>query len=299
MPVRAESDEVARVRALLAQMTRAKAPDPAGTDAPPAPKDAGAFDAVTCRRPGRRPAGRAPSDGPCAAAAASDGGPVVAWRVDEPAGGGRARAGAAVAWGADGPEGEEEGRVAVPRCVARKFGSAPRPFASQTRLDAYLADLSAQTAFERVETALRSRERSAAEMTRRLADDGFAPEQARAAVERAVRCGLVDDARYAETFVASKVRAGWGRARIERELARGGVDPRRLLEGWPEAYLDRDGERERARTLLAKKPVPAKNPVEKLARFLVTKGYDPGCALSLARERVGQEERGGKEGMTD
>ncbi len=298
MSPHAESDEVARVRARLAEITRAKNLESPKTESAVSackmPSMRGGCGDKVARQPVPSAAGAIPTPGYGAAPAVGCLGAnraLVAWRVEDKPTVPPGRKGATVdiVWGVDGPEGAVDGKTAVPRSVARRFGPAPLSFADLGHLLAHLAALSEQTAFERIESALRSRERSTAELTRKLVDEGFSPEQVRTAIERATRCGLVDDVRFAEAFVASKMRTGWGRARIERELSRCSVDPRQLLEGWPEAYSNRDEECERARNLLAKKPVPAKNPVDKLARFLITKGYDTACALTLARERVAQD----------
>lgn len=176
--------------------------------------------------------------------------------------------------------------IQLPRSVARKLGKAPHRFASEGALHSHLDELCSQTAFERVVDALGTRERSSSELERRLVGEGFTHEQAHRAIERARACGLCDDARFAESFISAKRAAGWGRSRIERELGEEGICPNDVLDNYPDAYFDKDDERERARCLLLKKSVPEKNPVEKLARFLTTKGYSASLSLSMARERV-------------
>lgn len=178
------------------------------------------------------------------------------------------------------------GTIRLPRSVARKLGKGSHRFASEGALHSHLDELCSQTAFERIVDALGTRERSSSELERRLVGEGFTREQANHAIERARACGLCDDARFAESFISAKRAAGWGRSRIERELAEKGICPNDVLDDYPDAYFSKDDEHERARRLLLKKSIPEKNPVEKLARFLTTKGYPASLSLRVARERV-------------
>ena len=65
-----------------------------------------------------------------------------------------------------------------------------------------------------------------------------------------------------------------------------GIRPDEVLENYPEAYFDRAGEQARAWAPLLKEGVPDKNPDEKLARFLVAKGYPASLSFDLARKRA-------------
>ena len=262
---RTESPEVARVRALL--------------DALPRPADQPRQDTGGPLRPGvGRPDGARPPE---------EGEGLVARCPQEEAGGAdsfrrRSRT-VPLEWS---DAGGRSGSASLPRSVARKFGREPRRFASELALREHLEELCAQTAFERIVEALGVRERSSSELERRLVEEGFSQACAHDAVARARACGLCDDARFAESFIAAKTRAGWGRTRIERALAEQGIRPDELLEDYPEAYFNRSGEQARAWALLLKKGVPDKNPVEKLARFLVAKGYPASLSFDLARKRA-------------
>ena len=185
----------------------------------------------------------------------------------------------------------EQGTIdGLPSAVAKAFGSHERRYDSVAELQRSLEALTAQVAFDRVVAMASARERSSHDCVQKLVDEGFDRAVATNAVGRATRYAIIDDKRFAEAFIGSKLRTGWGRRRIERTLAeQHGVDVG-SFEGYPERYYgDTDTEEDRARALLAKKSVPAKNPVEKLARFLVTRGFDTGRAFRLAKERVAQE----------
>ena len=178
--------------------------------------------------------------------------------------------------------------TSVPVSVAKAFGQERRTFATPEAFDEALARCMEDCAWKRLLSMAGARERSAAHVERALRDEGFPREVARSATRRARACQLVDDARFAETLIRAKLRAGWGRQRIERALAQEGVDPS-CVPGYPEEFFAEDGEEQRAWQALLRKPVPERNPEQKLARFLVGRGFSPGLALRLARRRVEQE----------
>ena len=175
--------------------------------------------------------------------------------------------------------------------MAQAFGNE-QDFPSLAALEAQVERLTSETAFARVVSQSSARERSAADVRKRLRGEGFSAAAANEAVARACELGIVSDARYAEAFVAAKLRAGWGRARIERALGENGVDPFACLEGYPDTFFAVDSETDRARELLSKRSLPAKNPVEKFARFLVGRGFDGATAFRVAREEVASRETG-------
>jgi len=71
---------------------------------------------------------------------------------------------------------------------------------------------------------LARREHSLAELRTKLADREFSPEEIEAAVAGLAADGLVSDERFAEAFVASRVRKGQGPVRIRMELIRRGIN---------------------------------------------------------------------------
>jgi regulatory protein len=83
---------------------------------------------------------------------------------------------------------------------------------------------------------LARREYAEGELRARLATRDFAPEDIEAAIAGLVSDGLVSDERFAEGFVASRVRNGKGPVRIRMELKQRGVDMDTIR-----AYLDDAG----------------------------------------------------------
>lgn len=140
-----------------------------------------------------------------------------------------------------------------------------------------------EAAMRKIERLCSLREQASAALRERLVRDGFSEKVAEEAVGRAVECGLVDDARFADVLVRCRLAAGKGCAGIARELASHGIDPAHV-----ESYLDAaeagsDVELSRALDLLERKPPRAKNAREAAYRRLVGKGFSSSIASSAAR----------------
>jgi regulatory protein len=175
------------------------------------------------------------------------------------------------------------GRTEVPRTVARAFGAKQRAFSDSSRFEAFLESLISETCWQRAVDALSRRDFSGSELSRRLQEEGFPLSDVESAVMRAKSNGMIDSARYAESFIREKTRFGWGRGRIERELMARGVDPNEL-SGYPGEFFSHEEELERAESALRKKRVPEKNPVPKLMRFLVGRGFSTEIARRAVRD---------------
>lgn len=177
----------------------------------------------------------------------------------------------------------------LPVSVARELSAWDGPEAESRAEVLWRVRASAdKVAWSRVVDMASRREYSALEATRRLERDGFSSACAKRAVDKAVGLRVIDDARFAECFVRSKLAAGWGPLRIERELSQRGVEPSGL-PGWPEAFLREGGGGsvlDRAREALGRRPVPEKNAYPKLMRFLVSRGYPLAVARDAVSERL-------------
>lgn len=213
--------------------------------------------------------------------------PSFAWSVELPArgarpSGGRApRAQLSVSSTSHGDE-----RIVVPVAVGRALDRLSREEAvpdSRAELLFRLGELSRRCAHARMEDLVGRRDYSSRELTERLLRDGYARSVVEEIVARAVEVGIVDDARYGAAFARSKVLAGWGRVKIERELSRRGVEPTEV-PGWPEEFLSADDERVRALALASRRRLTGKNDYQKLVRFLCGRGFAIPLATSVARE---------------
>jgi regulatory protein len=123
---------------------------------------------------------------------------------------------------------------------------------------------SAEDAVEAALRALRHRDRSAAQIDRRLEASGISEDARRSALETLVRTGLVDDRRFAEARAASLAERGAGDALVRHDLAQAGVD-----EGVVDDTIrGLESERERAQRIVARRGLGAKT-----ARYLAGRGF--------------------------
>ncbi len=167
----------------------------------------------------------------------------------------------------------------------------------QSRMDSIIADRrgsmeegdpspatsSVADAFARLLRTVSSRDRSEADVRKRLSEAGFSEAAIDQAVDRARSAGILDDARFADVLIRSRVSQGRGKAGIERELADQGIEVD-SVSGWPDDYFtDGQSELDRALCLLERKPPAAKNKREAAYRKLVGKGFSSGVASEAAR----------------
>lgn len=142
---------------------------------------------------------------------------------------------------------------------------------------------SQEKAFTKIQRLVAVRERCSQELRERLVKDGFSAEDADAAVERALACGLVDDLRFAAILIRSRIAQGRGRVGIALELEKLGILAGDVPE-WPEGFFqEEDSELERALDLLRRKPPRAKNVRDAAFRRLVMKGYSHDVAATASR----------------
>lgn len=140
-----------------------------------------------------------------------------------------------------------------------------------------------EAAMRKIERLCSLREQASSALRERLVRDGFSERVAEEAVDRAVECGLVDDARFADVLVRCRLAAGKGCAGIARELASHGIDPAGVESYLEAAEAGTDAELSRAMELLERKPPRAKNAREAAYRRLVGKGFSSSTASSAAR----------------
>lgn len=181
--------------------------------------------------------------------------------------------------GALDPLQEDDDLCAASGSLARSRGGGVPSAAS---VEALAAD-GAERAFRKIERLALAREQASAALRARLVREGFPPEAADAAVGRALACGLVDDARYAEVLVRSRLSQGRGAQGIAAELESLGIDAS-VVPGWPEEFaVDHESEVARALALLDRKPPRAKNKRDAAYRRLAQKGFGASVASTAAR----------------
>lgn len=185
-------------------------------------------------------------------------------------------------------------RIPIPKAVGRRLVSLLESDGDQpsgrSELLYRVRVISLELARSKAEELLNRRDYSSSELAAKLREAGYHPSVADEVVARFVEVGLLDDRRFAELFARSKAVAGWGRIKIERELARRGVDATQL-EGWPSGYLEED-ESETAFALASRRRLSGKNDFQKLVRFLCGRGFPMGVAMDAAKRVLAEAEEG-------
>lgn len=134
------------------------------------------------------------------------------------------------------------------------------------------------------------RMRSEKELRGKLEEYGYLPEEIEKAVEYVKSYGYVNDARYAEQYVASRGKQK-GRSLLRMELIKKGIDPEEA-----ENALDavETSEEDTAYALLLKK-AGEPHPLEekeyaRLYRFLAGRGFQRGAVYSALRRYKNEAE---------
>ncbi len=135
-------------------------------------------------------------------------------------------------------------------------------------------------AMSKIVRLVNHREHSTRSLKKRLLQASFDETVADAAIRRAVELGLVDDARYANILVSSRISQGKGCQGIARELLDNHIDPETVsafVEYRDEVAPQREADQ--AVELLRKRPPKAKNQRDAAYRRLRQKGYDNATAI--------------------
>ncbi|WP_282339749.1 MULTISPECIES: recombination regulator RecX [Pseudomonas] len=121
---------------------------------------------------------------------------------------------------------------------------------------------------------LARREHSRVELTRKLRKRGAPPELIDSALQRLAEDGLLSDARYLESYVSSRARAGYGPQRIREELGQRGLQRDDIEQAMQRSNIDwsenlRDVWQRKFRGQL---PTDARERAQQ-GRFLAYRGY--------------------------
>ncbi len=151
---------------------------------------------------------------------------------------------------------------------------------------------SSSQAFQKIVRLVSVRERCASELHARLIRDGFGQDAAELSVRRACECGLVDDMRFAEVYIRSKLSQGRGVVGITNDLRQRGIDIHDVC-GWPEEFypgVDNKSELDRALDVLEHRPSHSKNQMKSAYQKLISRGFDSSVAQSAARKYANRQD---------
>jgi regulatory protein len=126
---------------------------------------------------------------------------------------------------------------------------------------------------------LSARERTAADLRARLARKGFTPSAIEASLERAAALGYIDDRRTARAKTERLVARGLSGALIRERLWDAGVGAGAI----DEAMIDTPTDLQLARTAVSRRFGSRLPSVEKVARYLAGKGFEPELVEELLR----------------
>lgn len=149
----------------------------------------------------------------------------------------------------------------------------------------YIEDLLREDAQQRCYDLLGRREHSVFELREKLERYPYDESLIDEVVQVCIDQRYLDDQRFADLFIRSKMNVGWGQRRIEHELRLRGVDCHDV-PGYPGEYFDNESDLERARHALARRRVPEHHPYQKLFRYLYDRGYDAEIARQAVTERL-------------
>ncbi|MBF6296716.1 recombination regulator RecX [Nocardia amamiensis] len=138
------------------------------------------------------------------------------------------------------------------------------------------------------------RARSRAELARRLAARGYAPEVSERALDRLTEVGLVDDAAFAEQWVHSRhTFSGKGKQALAQELRRKGVAQSDAVSAL--AGITADDEESRAADLVRRKmrslprDLDHDKAVRRLVGMLARRGYSQSTAYRVVKAALADQ----------
>lgn len=191
---------------------------------------------------------------------------------------------AEVLWhGADGEE-----AFSVPRAVGKLLAKERESLSVGSRAELLfrIREASESCAWDRFLKLVALRDYASKEIEDKLAMDGYSKACIQTVIERAVNGHLLDDTRFADIYIRSKVLSGWGSARIVRELKLKGIEAS-SIPGWPYEYLPED-EYDRALELARTRRESQRRSYEKLARYLSSRGFSASVCARVASRVVSE-----------
>lgn len=168
--------------------------------------------------------------------------------------------------------------------LAERFPQASLPSPQDPMHESAKSD-EQKDAFSKIERLVKVRDRSVIEVRNCLHRDGFSSYAVDAAIERALSVGYLDDTRFADVLVRSRLRSGKGMSGILRELRTHGIDPFEQLEGFPDDYVkDAPSQLDAAIALLCRKPLQSKNKKRAAYAKLIRSGYSADIAAEATNK---------------
>lgn len=180
--------------------------------------------------------------------------------------------------------------IVTSRDVIKDLGFEPGTTVDASTLSEALGEAEERCARERALRLLGYRERSVAELARKLAEDGYSGRTVTTVVDRMVELGLVDDARFARLWVRGRVSAGYGPRRVSRELKERGLSPEVIDEAMT-AEQDPDPVGRLRKSISSRWPCDRKQR-ESCIRRLIARGFEMSVVLQVLEEPPAESDVG-------
>lgn len=183
---------------------------------------------------------------------------------------------------------EEDHQQTKPARVSSTPRASAQDSFSEGNLEGFTDD--PEAAFRKIERLLSVRDRSVTETISRLQRDRFTEQAINDAVERALRCGYLDDERFADGFIRSRLRAQKGINGIVRDLKNHHIDAYSIPD-FPDRFLEEQGSQlENALHLLERKPPRAKNQKQAAYAKLIRNGFSSTIASSAVKTWIARQD---------
>src|SRR5262249_52446823 len=167
--------------------------------------------------------------------------------------------------------------LTIPRELATAEGLVPGAWLGDPVYARLCAAADAEAAFRTAVRYLERRSFAERDLTRRLVLKGHSPAAAAAAIERGRALGVIDDARFVQHYIETRVARGRGPLRLRRDLAALGVErglvDRALAGAFPEGAEAPEIERLARKRLLQLGALPRQVLRRRLLAFLARRGF--------------------------
>ena len=153
-------------------------------------------------------------------------------------------------------------------------------------------ELTEDTAWAKILRLLTAREHSTESLRQRLLRDGYDEAVVETVIDKGIRTHIIDNNRYGEALVRTRIASGKGLEPVKDELAELGIDIDSLESYQDYVNSSDEGEIERAYELLCRRPPRSKNLREGAFRKLVTNGFSTSVASTVAKRWSEQKTSG-------
>lgn len=176
-------------------------------------------------------------------------------------------------------DGDEPPRM-TSASVVKELRLEPGATLDREHLETQLQAAERPHAWDRSLRILGYRDRTSKEVRAGLAAHGYPTDITDVVIDRLLELGLLDDCRFASSWVRTRTAAGYGPRRIARELAEKGVSEE--IRSMALSETDSLGSVEMARRALHGRTAPPGKERERLVRRLLSRGFSLDVALLAA-----------------